>query len=646
MPLAIFSYLSIARKFLMLGCLAIVITIAGVWLTLKESYDFAFEQKRLEVRHLTESAAATFRFYAEKARRGELALAEAQRLALEAVGSARYEDGNYFFVYDFNGVSLATASKEQIGKNRLDAQDAKGTPLVRNHLAAAKAGGGFVNYYFPKAGTTEPLLKVSYIAPVTEWQWFVGTGLYVEDVDVAFRAATFRLAQILIPALAVFGILIFFMNRSVSGLLGALTASMKRLAKGDFNAEVVGEGRRDEIGLMAEAVATLKLAAIEKQRLESEAAAMRRRTDDERETLQATARAEGVQQSEAAVKALGDGLKKLSNGDLTLSLTEAFTKDYEPIRHDFNMAVEKLREVVEIIRSNGHAIRAGTEEISQAADDLSHRTEQQVASLEETVATLNQITATVRKTAEGASHARDVVSSAKTDAEQSGAIVREAIEAVGGIEKSSQQIGQIIGVIDEIAFQTNLLALNAGVEAARAGDAGRGFAVVASEVRALAQRSAEAAKEIKTLISASGQQVEQGVHLVGETGKALGRIVAQVAELNYVVTEIASSAQEQATGLHQVGTAMDQMDQMTQQNAAMVEETTAASHALVQETEELARLISRFETGRTANVAPLRRMKKPASAVTRPVQLSAGGSRVAAARKFEITHEKESWEEF
>ena len=193
-----------------------------------------------------------------------------------------------------------------------------------------------------------------------------------------------------------------------------------------------------------------------------------------------------------------------------------------------------------------------------------------------------------------------MVSSAKTDAEHTGQVVRQAVEAMGSIEKSATQISQIIGVIDEIAFQTNLLALNAGVEAARAGDAGRGFAVVASEVRALAQRSAEAAKEIKTLISASTNQVAQGVDRVAQTGKALDRIMQQVGEIHGIVMEFSVSAQEQATGLDQVNTAINQMDQVTQQNAAMVEQTTAASYAMANETGKLSELISRFVTGETA----------------------------------------------
>jgi methyl-accepting chemotaxis protein len=229
-----------------------------------------------------------------------------------------------------------------------------------------------------------------------------------------------------------------------------------------------------------------------------------------------------------------------------------------------------------------------------ASDDLSRRTEQQAASLEETAAALDEITATVKKSAEGATHAHQVVAAADEDAKKSAVVVREAVQAMDAIAKSSQQISQIIGVIDEIAFQTNLLALNAGVEAARAGDAGRGFAVVASEVRALAQRSAEAAKEIKGLISASSIQVTNGVRLVAETGQSLERIMLQVTEINDVVSGIAAGAKEQATGLAEVNTAINQMDQVTQQNAAMVEQSTAASHSLSQETAQLAGLIGQF----------------------------------------------------
>ena len=321
------------------------------------------------------------------------------------------------------------------------------------------------------------------------------------------------------------------------------------------------------------------------------------------------------------------------------------------LQSDFNAAMGQLKDAMTTVVTNVSAIRSGAGEISQAADDLSRRTEQQAASLEETAAALDQITATVRKTASGAKQCSDVVLAARGDAEKSGEIVRDAVGAMSAIEQSSTQISQIIGVIDEIAFQTNLLALNAGVEAARAGDAGRGFAVVASEVRALAQRSADAAKEIKTLISSSGTPVGAGVSLVGQTGEALNRIVERVAEIDGLVSEISASAQEQATGLQQVNTAVNQMDQVTQQNAAMVEQSTAASHSLAQEADVLNQSVSRFEIGerdRTAS-APAPAAPKPAakpSAVQRTVTALKAMGVGGAARKLETVAAEDGWEEF
>lgn len=318
--------------------------------------------------------------------------------------------------------------------------------------------------------------------------------------------------------------------------------------------------------------------------------------EDERRAAESE-RAARAEEQARVVQGLASGLSRLAAGDLTSRITQPFPGDYEKLRDDFNDAMGKLQEAMQTIVVNAGGIRSGAGEISQAADDLSRRTEQQAASLEETAAALDEITATVRKTAESAKQANSVVVGARGDAEASGQVVQETVAAMAEIEKSSKQIAQIIGVIDEISFQTNLLALNAGVEAARAGEAGRGFAVVASEVRALAQRSSEAAKEIKGLISASSQHVETGVELVGEAGKALQLIVSKVSEITGLVSEIAASAQEQSTALAEVNTAINQMDQVTQQNAAMVEQSTAASHSLTHEAEELAGLVARFQTG-------------------------------------------------
>jgi methyl-accepting chemotaxis protein len=418
------------------------------------------------------------------------------------------------------------------------------------------------------------------------------TGIEAETNRAVVLTFVLILAGLALVMLGGFFAVRTWVVRPLQGLQGM----MGRLAGGDMKTQVTGEERRDEIGGMARAVQGFKAAGLEKLRLADEAARLAAQAEAER-AANDVARQHAAQQLQQVVESLATGLATLADGDLLFRLTEQFPAEYEKLRTDFNGAMTKLPETMKAIALNTRGVRAGAGEITQASDDLSRRTEQQAASLEETAAALDQITATVRKTAESTREARDVVTTAKSDAEHSGTVARETVAAMSGIETSSRQIGNIIGVIDEIAFQTNLLALNAGVEAARAGDSGRGFAVVATEVRALAQRSADAAKEIKALISAAGAQVASGVQLVGETGAALARIVAQVERLNGLVRDIAASAQEQATGLAEVNTAVNQMDQATQQNAAMVQQATAASHSLEGEAKALARLVGQFQIG-------------------------------------------------
>ncbi|WP_246659219.1 PAS domain-containing methyl-accepting chemotaxis protein [Rhizobium sp. FY34] len=304
------------------------------------------------------------------------------------------------------------------------------------------------------------------------------------------------------------------------------------------------------------------------------------------------------------VEALGSGLKGMAEGDLSLTIETAFIPALEPLRIDFNQASARLREAMTTVARNATAIASGSSEVQMAADDLATRTEKQAASVEETAAALEQITTTVADSSRRATEAGLLVERTKDGAERSGHVVRSAITAMDAIEGSSREISNIISVIDEIAFQTNLLALNAGVEAARAGEAGKGFAVVAQEVRELAQRSAKAAKEIKVLIGASAGHVRQGVTLVAETGTALEEIVSQVRDISANVAAIVEASREQSVGLREINQAVNTIDHSTQQNAAMVEQSNAASHALANEADGLFKLISRFrlgETGRTAH---------------------------------------------
>lgn len=416
---------------------------------------------------------------------------------------------------------------------------------------------------------------------------------YVSEISAALPFATMIFS-------------VFFIIGGFARPLDGIKASVMSLAAGQLNTQIYGADRKDEIGDIAGSLLIFRDAAIANERLEREAAEQRAKVEEERAETEAQRR-ERVTEQTVVVSTLAASLTKMAGGDLTTRIETEFTGVFAQIRTDFNEAVERLNEAMRGVTTGTAAIKSGSEEIASASADLSLRTESQAASLEETAAALGEITATVRKTAEGARHVREIVLETNSEADQSADVVRVAVTAMSEIEKSSKEINQIIGVIDEIAFQTNLLALNAGVEAARAGDAGRGFAVVASEVRALAQRSADAAKEIKGLILASSGQVDNGVKLVAKTGEALTSIAKKVASINVVVGDIAMRAREQAASLQEVNTAVDQMDQMTQQNAAMAEEATAASHSLTKETEQLAVLMGQFKIGGMANVSMVKR---------------------------------------
>ena len=512
---------------------------------------------------------------------------------VDMVNSVDLGGAGFAFLVSKKGEILVHQDKALVTKTLADAFPGA-TPAI---------GGGITHTTY--AG--KPVL-VSFV-PVTglpSVEWYLG---FTIDSGVAYAAiGQFRIAATIATILAVvvmMGFLATVLSRLVVRPVKDMTAAMDKLAAGDVRTDIPGENRSDEIGRMAAAVAVFRDNAIERTRLENAAEEGRVLSESERREREAV-KAREAGEIQHAVEALADGLGRLADGDLAHRIDAPFAGHLDRLRTDFNHSLTRLHTAMTTVGQNARAIDAGATEIRSAADDLARRTEQQAASVEETAAALEEITTTVKDSTRRAEEVGSLVARTRQGAEKSGEVVRRAVTAMQGIEKSSHEISNIIGVIDDIAFQTNLLALNAGVEAARAGEAGKGFAVVAQEVRELAQRSASAAKEIGGLIATSAAEVATGTRFVGETGDALMEISRHIVSLSDEVELIATAAREQATSLQEVNASVNSMDQMTQRNAAMVEETNAATRQLAQEADMLMDLVGRFRLGDDVTGSSLR----------------------------------------
>jgi len=595
--------LTILQRVSILAGLAIAIMAGAlVYRTYDAMNSIVAERKQLLVQ-MDQLAISEVKRYQALEQSGKMTHEAAQAAAIEAVTSLRYGKEGYFWINSLDGIMIAHPMKPKMnGTSQLELKDPNGVYIFREMIAVAKKSGeGFVDYMWPKPGFDEPVQKYSHVMLFEPWGWVIGNGVYADDI-AAIRASSMTVTGILL-ALAVLANIAcaVLIGRSISRPINALKSVMGRIAVNDTREDVPHTGRRDEIGQMADALVLLRNSVIERNELENAKAAQQAAMDANR-NASAEAERRNRESQEAVVNSFASVFEKLSQGDLTVSITN-LPGEYAKLGADFNEAIATLRETLVKISQSTDTVARSIDEINSAVGQLSARTEGQAANLEETAAAIAETTKTITASEGNIQQARTMAGTAKQDAATSGGIVEKAIDAMGRIEESSSKITDIIGVIDDIAFQTNLLALNAGVEAARAGDAGKGFAVVAQEVRELAQRSATAAKEIKTLINASGQQVGTGVQLVEATGKAIAGIDRSVISINDSITAVAALAQEQSAGIQEINTAINQIDQMTQHNAAMVEETTAATMTLQSEAEQLSQLLTHFKVSSSPSYA-------------------------------------------
>ncbi|WLD95858.1 methyl-accepting chemotaxis protein [Agrobacterium leguminum] len=409
--------------------------------------------------------------------------------------------------------------------------------------------------------------------------------------DLAFWATLATLA-----VLAIMTLIGIFVSASLTKPLTGLAGLMERLNGGENNIEIKAVSRGDEIGTMARALESFRQGILDKQRMEAESHRKSEELDEERAQREME-KARSAKELEEAVDALATGLANLAAGRLDLRIDKSFVPSLDHLRIDFNNSMAGLEATISNIGESANAIRSGSGELKSASEDLSRRTERQAAALEEAAAALGDMTQAVNLSLSRCNVAVEATAGTMQDAHKSTAVVKEAIVAMERIETSSSKIRQIIDVIDQIAFQTNLLALNAGVEAARAGEAGKGFAVVAQEVRELAQKSAAAARDITTLIATSAGDVESGVALVLKTGESLEQIQKRIQSVNDQIGEIATASREQSGRLSEINASVNELDHVTQQNAAMVEETTAAAFSLSSEADGLTEQVGQFSVG-------------------------------------------------
>ncbi|MDO6962744.1 methyl-accepting chemotaxis protein [Rhizobium alvei] len=600
--------LKISRQlFLLVGAMMLAFA-AAIFFQIRSSSNAIYSERFDMLRTQVESGLSVLKAFHDREVAGEMTREQAQKAAYALLSKVKFEPNGYLFGMDYDVVQVFHPNPKNVGTKQKGLPDKMGNMFRDQMVDKGRNGGGITEYYWEKPTNPDGdvYLKAAYTKSFEPWGIIVGTGVYIDDLEVQVNAMANEAIGIglVIAVLALASA--WYVIRGISKPLADIHHALTRVADEDVAIAIPHTGLGNEVGMMARATESLQQKVRERHAMERRQEEQQQQLDRERQANVDMQKDETEQQA-LVVSTIGRALEQLARGDLTVRCDDLGRK-YATLRDNFNEALGHLEAAMGRVSAKGVDIAGSKDEIRRASGELSQRTERQAANLEETSAALDELAVAVRHTAEGAQEAANRVNTISGEANRSDQVVAQAIGAMSGIEKSSSEISKIIGVIDEIAFQTNLLALNAGVEAARAGESGKGFAVVAQEVRELAQRSAAAAKEIKEQISNSSSQVQNGVQLVGEAGEALKRISDQIKAASDIVTKIAHSASEQDTTLRSISSSMNQLDAATQQNAAMAEETTASAETLANDTEELLNLIRSFKVSSSSQGSQLGHM--------------------------------------
>ncbi|WP_415155425.1 methyl-accepting chemotaxis protein [Maritalea sp.] len=623
--------LKISARIYLLVALSMVAVGLLAYLSISNINNTRTDLRSQELVSLTDSAIAIVQANFDRAEAGEITVEEAQANALRSLEDIRYRGAEYFFAIDDSGVMIMHPfAKQLVGGNQLGMKDVNGKAIFVDMIAIAKKqGAGFMEYVWPRGKEKTPVDKSSYVSYFKNWGWIVGTGVYIDDLRAANQQTLMQQLGLTAAIAGALLALAFVIGRSITKPVGTLTQIMRELASGDNEVEVLGADRSDEIGEMARAVEIFRENGLKMAELGEQDVEQRKQTREERaQMMQDLQRAFGkvvdaavqgdftnrvdmefpdpelnalgqsvnglVETVDRGLHETGEVLAALAQTDLTQRVEGDYQGSFLKLKQDTNAVADRLTEIVGRLRETSGGLKSATGEILVGANDLSERTTRQAATIEETSAAMEQLSETVADNAQKAQLATQKTTHASQLASEGGEAMAHASTAMERITSSSSKISNIIGLIDDIAFQTNLLALNASVEAARAGEAGKGFAVVAVEVRRLAQSAAGASSEVKVLIEQSAGEVSEGTKLVSGASAKLGEMLTAVQENAALMADIAQASKEQSSAISEVGMAVRQMDEMTQHNAALVEETNAAIAQTETQAVELDQIVDVF----------------------------------------------------